>query len=317
MIYINNNDVKQIKIDWLKLINELNSGIKLISKGDYNQPLKVYLRYGSPKNRIIAMPSYIGYGRGIAGLKWIASYPDNLKIGLQRANSVTVLNNAKSGMPEAIINSSKISSIRTAAVSGLVIKKYLNDVKKTKITVGIIGFGPIGYEHYLMCEGIINKNINFLIYDKNPKLVKKYIFKNNVKLTLEIKELFKKSDIVITATNVLKPFISLKPKKGTLILNVSLRDFVPEYLKYIRDGIIVDDWYEVNREGTNIENFVKYGGLIKDEVVEIKDLYKSNNKFYEDRNYMFCPMGMAVFDLIIACQCVRDCFELGLGKNLD
>ena len=56
------------------------------------------------------------YGQdGLSGVKWIASYPDNHKIGLPRASAVIVLNDAEHGHPIACMEGSIISAVRTAA----------------------------------------------------------------------------------------------------------------------------------------------------------------------------------------------------------
>lgn len=49
-----------------------------LANNEFAQPIKPYLRYNNLKNRIIAMPAYAGGECDMAGIKWIASYPDNI-----------------------------------------------------------------------------------------------------------------------------------------------------------------------------------------------------------------------------------------------
>src|ERR1051326_8947975 len=73
-----------------------------------------------PDCRIIALPAYLGSSFGVAGLKWIASYPAHIQRGFPRASAVLVLNNYETGYPFAILESSIISAARTAASAEMI-----------------------------------------------------------------------------------------------------------------------------------------------------------------------------------------------------
>jgi len=113
------------------------------------------------------------------------------------------LNHADTGKPIAVFNSNLLSVIRTASVSGLVIK-YFNQAKpKSKINVGIIGWGPIGQYHLNMCLGILKDKINAIyIYDINkvPELPGELYEKYKINIINNWEEAYNNSDIFITCT---------------------------------------------------------------------------------------------------------------------
>src|SRR5216117_2846949 len=70
------------------------------ARGQTVNPDSYFLRFpDKPDCRIIALPAYLGNNFGVAGLKWIASYPANIQRGFPRASAVLVLNNYETGYP--------------------------------------------------------------------------------------------------------------------------------------------------------------------------------------------------------------------------
>jgi 2,3-diaminopropionate biosynthesis protein SbnB len=304
MLYLNKEHLEEIGTDWEGIISVIRDSVRIMNRGDYSQPLKPYLRYKDNRNRIIAMPAYIGGNIGLSGIKWISSFPSNIEHNLPRAHSVTILNEENTGKPICTINSNLISAIRTAAVSGLMIMEFLKvkDISK-KIRLGIIGFGPIGRTHLKMIgslfperiervdlfdlKGISGKSINSPMDDK-------------INISDSWEECYCNADIFITCTVAEKPYVDKVPRKGSLQLNVSLRDFRPETRKYM-DIIVVDDWDEICRQNTDIENMHKLEGLQKEDTLSVSDIICKDSLKHIDKEstVMFNPMGMAVFDIAV------------------
>src|SRR5436309_12356837 len=131
-------------------------------------PDSYFLRFpDKPDCRIIALPAFLGDGFGVAGLKWIASYPGNTQRGFPRASAVLVLNNYDTGYPFAILESSIISASRTAA-SATLAAYWLNGRSRRAQSLGIVGTGFIARYVYdfLMDTGWAITAVR--LYDKSP-----------------------------------------------------------------------------------------------------------------------------------------------------
>ncbi len=324
MLYLNERHIIELGFQWKEVSQTVVDTLKLLHSGEYVQPLKPYLRFNDLTNRIIAMPAYVGGEINASGLKWIASFPNNLQKGVPRAHSVTILNDTLTGKPICCINATLISGIRTAAVSGVMIDEYLRwkKSKKKGLCVGITGFGPIGQLHLGMILSLFGEHIQqVLLYDirKIDESVINSLWLPKTKICSTWQEVFTDSDIFVSCTVSNSAYVDIPPTKGSLILNVSLRDFQPMCRPFM-DYIIVDDWNEVCRENTDIEKMHKLYGLSKDETYSLADAVltdKISRSISEDSTVMFNPMGMAIFDIAVGKHYFQNAESKSVGTILD
>lgn len=300
MLILDEVQIKKMGINWFSTIDVIEETVKCMANEDFVQPVKPYLRFGNPKNRIIAMPAYVGGDINMAGIKWIASFPDNIINGIPRAHSVIILNNADTGEPVCIICTALLSIIRTASVSGLIIRSFDKIRNLRDIKIGIIGFGPIGLYHLEMCLSLLKGKIsNIYIYDTRSVEIPASEGNELIEVVDSWEEAYLQSDIFITCTVSDSPYIDKKPKDGSLHLNVSLRDYKVDVFEWFDKTIVVDNWEEVCREKTDIEMMHIHKGLEKIDTRSIINVVKENCfQYYDFKSpVIFNPMGMAVFDI--------------------
>ncbi|GKU77908.1 2,3-diaminopropionate biosynthesis protein SbnB [Paenibacillus sp. L3-i20] len=323
MLYIGEEQLRSIGFEWPELVDQLEAAVHIMNGDHYSQPLKPYLRYNDPINRIIAMPAYIGGTIHAAGLKWIASFPDNYRLNLPRAHSVTVLNDADTGVPSAILNTALVSAVRTASVSGLMLRHFLESRSTASgpLRVGIIGWGPIGQFHYEMCKNMFGDLIeSFYIYDVRTiatEAVPNDMYRERLTIASSWEELYSACNIIITCTVSPERYINNTPSPGSFLLDVSLRDYQLDAIKGVK-AIVVDNWSEVCRENTDIELLHLENGLQAAETSSLSDVvcHGALRQYDERETILFCPMGMAIFDIAIAAWFARRGTELGIGIQL-
>lgn len=322
MLYLNEKHIDEIGINWEQIIDSIEDSTKSLENGDFSQPVKPYLRYRDLTNRIIAMPAFLGGNTDLAGIKWIASFPKNIDKNLNRANSVTILNESGTGIPRCIINTTKVSGIRTAAVTGYVLREVLNKKGYSEnVNIGITGFGPIGQLHLDMIEDLLGNRINqvsiFDIRNVDTKHISESI-KSKVKICKSWEEAYIDADIFITCTVSDKPYIDKKPKVGSIHLNVSLRDYVADYRDFV-DVMLVDDWDEICRESTDIEMMHKLKNLQKEDTKSLIDIANKSafDKLKDDDIVMFNPMGLAIYDIAVGKHYYQTATTKEIGQFLD
>ena len=319
MKYLDATSLLKIGIDWDSLTETVEEAVICLHEDKTVQPIKPYLRFKDPKNRIISMPAYLGNNFDVAGIKWIASFPDNINKNIPRAHSLTILNSADTGEPICIINTSLVSVIRTVSVSRLVLKHYQKHRNLEKVKIGITGFGPIGQYHFKMLQDFFKDvQSEFLLFDLkgiDNDLISEY---DNVSIASNWEEAYHNADVFVTCTVSNDRYIDKAPKENSLHLNVSLRDYRPETIEYFKNGIIVDKWEEICRENTDIELMHKKFDLNKSDTKSIVDVVVSDSisTMIHRSPIMFNPMGMSIFDIAVAKVFYDKAMALGKGINL-
>jgi alanine dehydrogenase len=92
---------------------------------------------------IHAMPAYLA-DEDIASIKWVAGYPANKARGLPYISGLIVVNDAETGFPLAVMDAAEITAARTAAASGVCIRRFAPpDWRRA----AIVGCGEQGRYH--------------------------------------------------------------------------------------------------------------------------------------------------------------------------
>lgn len=308
-----------------EIINAIQRAYIAHSRGQTALPRSNFLRFpGENKNRIIALPAYIGDGFKLAGIKWIASFPGNLDQGLDRASAVMILNSVDTGRPHAILEASIISAKRTAASAALAARTIRQDRETT--TAGFIGCGVINFQIVQFLLAACPKIKELVIFDLAESRMK--YFKENcerkfervtVKFAADIEDVFRRCHLISFATTAVVPHVidlsACAP--GTTILHVSLRDLHPELI--LANDNVVDDVEHVCQAQTSVhlaEQIIGGRDFIR---CTLADIVTGNAPATVDPESItiFSPFGMGVLDLALAKLAYDRSSQKGLGMVVE
>ena len=304
----------------LEVIQVVRMAYETHGDGDSSLPHSIFLPFpGQPRNRIIALPAYLGGPCRIAGVKWVSSFPDNLNLGVDRASAVVILNSTQTGRPEALLEGSVISAKRTAASAALAAQCLLNSSKVG--IVGMIGCGLINFEITRFLLAVFPEIQTFVLFDQDEARAKH--FKNKlqgisdleVEIAKDVKGVLRKTPLTSIATTALTPHIvELREcPPGSAILHISLRDLTPDAI--LSCDNVVDDIDHVCRAQTSVhlaEQLVGHRKFIRCTLAEILRGRASARTGCEAVS-VFSPFGLGVLDLAVG-KLVRD---LALQQGLE
>lgn len=309
MVIIKASDVMKIlKNNEFEIMEIIKKAYISHYEGKSVLPHSIFLRFpNNDRNRIIGLPAYLQNDlQELTGFKWISSFPDNITKGIERASAVIVLNDMTNGYAISVMEGSIISAKRTAASAALA-AKYLHG-NEEESNLGFIGCGRINYEILNFLSFTFDKLKNITVFDTNISRAKEFIISAskeypniNFNITESINCIFANSPLVCLATTASNPFISdiSLCNKNTTILDISLRDFSPEFVLGCNN--IVDDFSHVCREKTSIELTsiqVNNSNFVKCTLAEVL-LGKTNGRD-GDKPTMFSPFGLGILDLALA-----------------
>nr|WP_246619380.1 2,3-diaminopropionate biosynthesis protein SbnB [Streptomyces corallincola] len=289
-----------------QIVDLVEATYRLHGAGETVNPPSYFLRFPDrPKSRIIALPASVGGSVHVDGMKWISSFPDNVRTGLPRASAVLVLNDPETGYPFACLESSIISAARTAASAALA-ADWLSRNRTRPTRVGFFGTGLIArYIHtFLAGSGWTFDQVG--VHDLSPESsagFRGYLEQSGAAGRITVHEraedLVRESDLVVFATVAGEPHVTDPAwfAHNPLVLHVSLRDLSPEVL--MASANYVDDVEHCLKADTSPHLVEQRTGNRDFLNGTLNDVMLRRSTPPTDRPVIFSPFGLGVLDLAV------------------
>lgn len=275
------------------------------SAGKTINPDSYFLRFpDNPSARIIALPAAITNEHPVSGIKWIASYPENIESNLQRASAVLLLNDYMTGYPVACLEASQISAARTAA-SAVVATRALHQGRLKDASIAFIGAGVIARSvfDFLQADGFTFSR--FSIHDLNTPSaneMKRYVTDRSpgdCRVVETLRDAVDGTDIVVFATNAATPYVHGSDffKPGQIVLNISLRDICPDIIWQAFN--VFDDVEHCMKANTSPHLAEQKYGNRSFVGGTISDILERPECIDRQRPNIVSPFGLGVLDLVV------------------
>ena len=264
-------------------------------------PDSYFLRFPEQeRNRIIALPAAMT--GEVAGIKWIASFPDNIRSGIPRASAVLLLNDPVTGYPYACLEGALISSARTAA-SAVLGAYQLNQRRRVCERIAFVGAGVIARGIYDMFVADGWRFGQVLAHDADAPSAAALAAHvdggaTGRAATCTLAAALS-ADVVVFATNAGTPYVvpPMGFAAGQIVLNISLRDLAPELIldadNYFDD---VEHCMKANTSPHLAEQLVGDRRFVTGTLAE---LILGEKTATPSRPRIFSPFGMGMLDLAL------------------
>ncbi len=149
----------------------------LARPGGAQLPPKIAVHPRPDGSFVHAMPAHL---RGddpagdLVGMKWVAGFPGNSEHGLPAVSALVALNDPVTGLPIAILDGGPITAERTAAVSGVAIRRFAPAVERRAPRAAIIGAGVQGRSH-LAVLGHVLPGVELVVHDRHAERAERLV----------------------------------------------------------------------------------------------------------------------------------------------
>jgi alanine dehydrogenase len=255
---------------------------------------------------IHAMPAYL-MDEDVAALKWVAGYPANKERGLPYISGLIVVNDAETGLPTAIMDGAEITAARTAAASGVCIRRWAPEGWSES---AILGCGEQGRFHARVIAEL-NPSAHVRAFDPHPERIER--LEGNVTAHSEPAEAVEGAEVIVTAGPIIEdPDSPLGPDwlgERWLGLPIDFDFYFGAEAVSAADLFLVDDvdQFEYYRSLGHFEAWPTSAGGVGEALADGR----------AGEKVVCCNLGVGALDAAFAARVLVAAHEQGLGTALE
>ncbi len=293
-----------------------------LARGEVEQPLRTIFRPPKIKGVMAMMPTFRGGETPLFGLKAICVFPGNAAIGKDAHQGAVILFDGMTGELRAIANASAITSIRTAAVSGLATRVL---ARQDASSLAIIGSGVQARAH-LEAIACVRRLESVRVAARSKKSAQRFVESMKPRVDCEIEavsnpeEAVREADIIVTATTSREPVVRRDWVKSGAHIN-AIGTFSPKARELdtqtmASSSIFVDRRESAFNEAGDYLIAAAEGAIGPESILaELGEVLigQHTGRSSADEITVFKSLGLAMEDLAAAEHCYRKALDQQCG----
>jgi alanine dehydrogenase len=302
-------------------IDAVKEAFAQLSAGRADVPLRTALDVPGHNGVALFMPAYLSEDDAMA-IKIVSVFNDNPDRGLPLIHALVVVVDAETGEPEAVMDGTYLTALRTGAASGAATDLLARDDARV---AAIFGAGVQGRTQ-LEAVCAVRPIEEAWIYDVKREQAETYAEEMGKRIALAVSvagsptEAVRRADVICTATTSSRPvFDDADVRPGTHINAVGaytpeMQEIPPETV--LRGKVVIDHHEAALAEAGDLLIPIKQGlidaSYIYAELGEIVAGHRPGRESVEEIT-LFKSVGVAVQDVAAASAVLRAAREMGLG----
>ncbi len=325
MQILNADDVqKALPMD--AAIQAVKSSYAALSANKVEMPLRAHLPIHPEEAVTLIMPAYVQAEADSLAVKVVSVFPKNHQLNLPMINAAVLVLDAKTGVPQAVLEGATLTAIRTGAASGASIDILS---RKNSKTVAIFGAGVQGRTQ-LVAACTARSIETAWIFDPDTAQVAAFVdemagqgpIPDDLRVAPTPEDAIAEADIICTATTASSPvFPHQAVNPGTHISGVGsytleMIEVPPDITQ--RANVFVDSRQAVLDEAGELVSAINKGLIKKEAFTEIGDVINGVAPGREDPDQItfFKSVGVAAQDAMAAQLALVNAKKLGLGQDV-
>ncbi len=303
-------------------IDAMRKAFGLLAAGEADVPLRTAIPIPKHDAAALFMPAYLHVGNRL-GAKIVSVFPNNPDLELPTIHAVVILINAATGQPEALLEGTTLTAIRTGAASGLATDLL---ARANAATLAILGSG-VQARTQLEAICCVRKIEQAWVYSPNRNHAEQFVAdmagQNNVPASITVAssahDAAWQAEIICAATTSATPVIGpADVRPGTHVNGIgsytsAMREIDPEVVK--RSRVVVDQRQAALAEAGEVIACIQDGSLKEGDLIELGEVVRGTQpgRTSAEQITFFKSVGLAAQDVTAAQQALTAALQKKLG----
>lgn len=323
--YLNRLDIEELALTDDEILAAIEASLAAQGRGETVIEPRMHLEPGLANGHFNVLRGVLNSTRSSAGVKVVGDFVDNYKVGLPSELATLLLFDPRTGVPQAILDASGITDMRTGAVTA-VGAKYL--ARKNSKILGHIGARGTAYWNVRLLNHLFDFD-EIRVHSRRPESRDAFAEKlrkdlgKPVIVTSDWQSCVEGADIVVEASRLMEPKVMLETswiKPGAFVVPYGTMSAIDITLTDIMQKLVVDDWGQC-RGGKfgSLRAHVEAGKLsevtLHAELGQIVAGLKPGRESDDETNLLW-HRGLSLSDIALGHAMLDKGERLGIGQRL-